>query len=67
MLKLVWLIPIFPLVGFFINFLLGKRLRLSETVVSVVACGVIGLSLLLTLGAFFDYKANFNPGNEEKP
>jgi NADH-quinone oxidoreductase subunit L len=67
MLKLVWLIPIFPLVGFFINFLLGKRLRLSETVVSVVACGVIGFSLLLTLGAFIDYKTNFNPHNEEKP
>jgi NADH-quinone oxidoreductase subunit L len=67
MLKLVWLIPIFPLVGFFINFLLGKRLRLSETVVSVVACGVIGFSLLLTLGAFIDYKTNFNPNNEEKP
>jgi NADH-quinone oxidoreductase subunit L len=67
MLKLVWLIPIFPLIGFFINFLLGKRLRLSETVVSVVACGVIGLSLLLTLTAFYDYKVNFNPQNEEKP
>jgi NADH-quinone oxidoreductase subunit L len=67
MLKLVWLIPIFPLVGFFINFLLGKKLRLSETVVSIVACGVIGLSLLLTLGAFVDYKSNFNPQNEDKP
>jgi NADH-quinone oxidoreductase subunit L len=67
MLKLVWLIPIFPLVGFFINFLLGKKLRLSETVVSVVACGVIGLSLFFTLGAFFEYKTSFNPDNAEKP
>ena len=67
MLKLVWLIPIFPLVGFLINFFLGKKLRLSETVVSVVACGVIGLSLLLTLGAFLEYKTSFNPANEEKP
>jgi NADH-quinone oxidoreductase subunit L len=67
MLKLVWLIPIFPLVGFLINFLLGKKLRLSETVVSIVACGVIGLSLIFTLGAFYEYKANFNPANEDRP
>src|SRR5262249_53115988 len=67
MLKLVWLIPVFPLLGFLINFIFGKRLGLSEKAVSVVACGVIALSLLLTLGAFFDYQRNFNPNNEAKP
>ncbi len=67
MLKLVWLIPIFPLIGFFINFILGKKLALSEKAVSFIACGVIALSLLLTIGAFIDYKYNFNPTNETKP
>ena len=67
MLRLVWLIPIFPLVGFLINFLLGRKLRLSERAVSVVACGVILGSLLVTLGAFYDYHWNFNPENETKP
>ncbi|HXG65119.1 MAG TPA: NADH-quinone oxidoreductase subunit L, partial [Blastocatellia bacterium] len=58
MLRLVWLIPLLPLAGFLINFLLGRRLRLSERAVSLVACGVILLSLLLTIGAFIDYAAN---------
>ncbi|HYP28491.1 MAG TPA: NADH-quinone oxidoreductase subunit L [Blastocatellia bacterium] len=67
MLKLVWLIPIFPLLGFLINFLLGRRLRLSERAVSLVACGVILASLVLTLGAFYDYAANYAPANGDRP
>jgi NADH-quinone oxidoreductase subunit L len=67
MLRLVWLIPIFPLVGFLVNFLLGRKLRLSERAVAIVGCGVILASLLLTLGAFYDYYANYNPDNETKP
>ncbi len=67
MLKLVWLIPIFPLVGFLINFFLGRKLRLSERAVAVVACGVILASLLFTLGAFYDYAANYAPAHDDKP
>ncbi len=67
MLRLVWLIPILPLAGFLVNFLLGRKLRLSERVVSIVGCGVILASLLLTLGAFYDYNWNYNPANETKP
>ncbi|HJQ68596.1 MAG TPA: NADH-quinone oxidoreductase subunit L [Blastocatellia bacterium] len=67
MLRLVWLIPILPLAGFLVNFLLGRRLRLSERAVSIIGCGVILVSLLLTLGAFYDYHWNFNPDNETKP
>ncbi|MEK6287644.1 MAG: NADH-quinone oxidoreductase subunit L [Acidobacteriota bacterium] len=67
MLKLVWLIPVLPLVGFLINFLLGRKLRLSEKTVSVIACGVILASLLLTLGAFYEYHWSYNPANEDKP
>ncbi|HWP42737.1 MAG TPA: NADH-quinone oxidoreductase subunit L, partial [Blastocatellia bacterium] len=67
MLKLVWLIPVLPLIGFLFNFLLGRKLRLSERVVSIVACGVILGSLLLTLGAFYDYAANYAPSHDNKP
>jgi len=67
MLKLVWLIPVLPLFGFLFNFLLGRTLRLSERTVSLVACGVILVSMLLTLGAFYEYHWGFNPANEDKP
>src|SRR6185436_2372377 len=67
MLKLVWLIPIFPLLGFLINFLLGRKLRLSERTVSVIGCGVILASLLLTIGAFYEYGWTYAAKHEDKP
>jgi NADH-quinone oxidoreductase subunit L len=67
MLKLVWLIPVFPLLGFLINFVLGRRLRLSERAVSVIGCGVILLSLLLTLGAFYEYATGYAPAHGNGP
>ncbi|MEK6321378.1 MAG: NADH-quinone oxidoreductase subunit L [Acidobacteriota bacterium] len=67
MLKLVWLIPVLPLFGFLFNFLLGRRLRLSERTISIIACGVILASMLLTLGAFYEYHWSYNPANENKP
>ena len=67
MLKLVWLIPVLPLFGFLLNFLLGRKLQLSERTVSLIACGVIFVSMLLTLGAFYEYHWSFNPANEDNP
>jgi len=67
MLKLVWLIPVLPLIGFLLNFFLGRRLRLSERTISLIACGVILASMLLTFGAFYEYHWSFNPANEDKP
>src|SRR5262249_16856926 len=55
MLNLVWLIPVFPLLGFLINFLLGRKLRLSERAVSIIGCGVILISLLLTIATFIHF------------
>jgi len=66
MLKLVWLIPLFPLFGFLINFILGRKLRLSERAVSIIGCGVILVSLLLTIGAFYEY-AQYADKHEKKP
>src|SRR5882672_2515064 len=67
MLKLVWLIPVLPLFGFLLNFLLSRKLQLSERTVSLIACGVILASMLLTLGAFYEYHWSFNPANGDKP
>jgi len=67
MLKLVWLIPVLPLIGFLLNFLLGRKLQLSERTISLIACGVILASMLLTFGAFYEYHWSYNPANETKP
>ena len=67
MLKLVWLIPVLPLLGFLFNSLLGRKLQLSERTVSIVACGVILGSMLLTFGAFYEYHWSFNPANDDNP
>src|SRR5215216_6193899 len=67
MLKLVWLIPILPLLGFLINFVLGRKLRLNERTVSIIACGVILLSLLLTIGAFYEYASSYAPAHNNEP
>jgi len=67
MLKLVWLIPVLPLLGFLINFLLGRKLRLSERAVALIGCGVILVSLLLTLGAFYEYATGYAHQHDDKP
>jgi NADH-quinone oxidoreductase subunit L len=67
MLKLVWLIPVFPLLGFLVNFILGRRLRLSERTISLIGCGVIAVSLLLTIGAFYEYGTSYAPAHNNDP
>jgi NADH-quinone oxidoreductase subunit L len=54
--KLVYLIPLFPLVGFLINGL-GRK-SLSKTLTSVIASGVILASFIISLLLFFEVKAN---------
>jgi NADH-quinone oxidoreductase subunit L len=52
MLDNVWLIPLFPFIGFLINGLLGRRL--GKGVVSVVGPSAIGLSFLISILIFFE-------------
>lgn len=51
----LYLIPLFPLVGFLINGLLIGRL--PKPVISFVGCGSVALSFILSLLLFFDLKA----------
>ncbi|HSC70013.1 MAG TPA: NADH-quinone oxidoreductase subunit L, partial [Candidatus Methylomirabilis sp.] len=49
MLSNLWLIPVWPLLGFLTNGFFGRRI--GRGVVGIVACGSVGLSLLASLVA----------------
>jgi NADH-quinone oxidoreductase subunit L len=49
----VWLIPVFPLVGFLINGLLGKSM--SKGRVGAIGTLAVGLSFALTVAIFYEY------------
>jgi NADH-quinone oxidoreductase subunit L len=53
MMDFVWLIPLFPLVGFLINGFWGKRL--PKNVVGVIGSAAIGLSFLVTVSIFLEF------------
>lgn len=55
----VWLIPTFPLIGFLIIGLFGKNL--SKSLVGIIGCGSIFLSLILSIGIFFEIKNHHEP------
>jgi len=51
---IVWLIPFFPLLGFLINGL-GRKV-LSKTLISIVGCGVVLASFILSIWIFWQVK-----------
>jgi NADH-quinone oxidoreductase subunit L len=53
MIKYAWLIPVFPLVGFIINGLMGRRL--SKNTVGTIGASMVGLSFALTVAIFLEY------------
>lgn len=54
--KLVYLVPLFPLLGFLINGL-GRK-SLSKSLISIVGSGVMLIAFFISVGVFFDVKAN---------
>ena len=52
MIKLVYLVPLLPLIGFVIIGLFGKKL--SKAVVSVIGCGAVLGAFAIALGIFFE-------------
>ncbi len=48
----IWLIPLFPLIGFLINGLIGNRI--GNRLVGLLACSTVGLSFLVSLGSFLE-------------
>ena len=53
LLKLTWLIPLFPLIGSIINGFFG--LKIGKKWVGVIACGSVALSFITTLLVFIGY------------
>jgi NADH-quinone oxidoreductase subunit L len=53
-LDIAWLIPFFPLLGFLINGL-GRKV-LSKSLVSVIGCGVVLVSFILSIWIFWEVK-----------
>jgi NADH-quinone oxidoreductase subunit L len=53
-LQIVWLIPVLPLLGFLINGL-GRKI-LSKSQVSIIGCGVVLASFVLSIWAFIQVK-----------
>jgi len=50
----VWLIPIFPIIGVFINGLLGRRIeKINKSIIHWVACGAVALSFIVSCILFF--------------
>ncbi|RLA86109.1 MAG: NADH-quinone oxidoreductase subunit L, partial [Deltaproteobacteria bacterium] len=54
MIEYVWLIPLFPAVGFLINGLISRWWKLPKGFVAWVACSALGLSFLFSLLVFLD-------------
>jgi len=52
MLDYVWLVPLFPAIGFIINGLMGKRI--DRRLVGWIGCSAIGLSFFVSLLLLFD-------------
>ncbi|MBL7888877.1 MAG: NADH-quinone oxidoreductase subunit L [Bacteroidia bacterium] len=52
MIKLVWLVPLLPLIGFLIIGFLGKKL--SKGLVGTIASGVVLTAFAVSLGIFFE-------------
>jgi NADH-quinone oxidoreductase subunit L len=53
MIKFAWLIPFFPLMGFVINGLFGKRL--PKNLLGTIGSATVGLSFALTIFIFLDF------------
>jgi len=53
---LIYLVPLFPLIGFLINGIFRKSL--SKSAISVIGSGVILLSFIVSIILFFDVKAH---------
>jgi len=53
MIELVWLIPLFPAIGFLFNGLIARWVNLDKRIVSWVACSALGLSFLFSILIFF--------------
>ncbi len=55
MYKLIWLVPLLPLLGAAVNGLLGRKFRFSERLVGAIAVGTVALAFLISVVAVYSY------------
>jgi NADH-quinone oxidoreductase subunit L len=53
MIQLIYLTVLLPLAGFLINGIFGSKIK-NEKVIGIIGSGVIGISFLISVGAFFE-------------
>ena len=53
--RLIWLVPLLPLLGAAVNGLLGRKLRFSETLIGAIAVGSVALAFLISVLAVYSY------------
>ncbi len=53
MIELIYLTVLLPLAGFLINGIFGSKIK-NEKIIGIIGSGVIGISFLIALGAFFE-------------
>ncbi|MDH7605299.1 MAG: NADH-quinone oxidoreductase subunit L, partial [Melioribacter sp.] len=51
MINYIYLAVIFPLIGFLINGLIGKKIK-NEIIIGIIGSSTVGLSFIISLGAF---------------
>ncbi|MCS6818287.1 MAG: NADH-quinone oxidoreductase subunit L [Blastocatellia bacterium] len=61
MLKLLWLIPALPFLSALFLGIFGRTLRLSERTISWIACGSVFLSLVISIGAVYEFATAYWP------
>ncbi len=61
MLKLIWLIPALPLLSALVLGIFGRTLKLSEKTISWIACGSVFLSLVISIGAVYEFATSYWP------
>ena len=64
-LDLIWLIPLIPLGGAVLMWLIGARL--PKSIVSLICPGSVGVSFLLSLGAVFQLSGLAERHHEVRP
>ena len=53
--RLIWLVPLLPLLGAAVNGIFGRLFRFSEKLIGGIAVGSVALSFLLTVAAVYSY------------
>ncbi len=61
MLKMIWLIPALPFLSALFLGIFGRTMKLSERTISWIACGSVFLSLVLSVGAVYEFATSYWP------